>query len=323
MLFEPVFEVPDGKDILGLQCANSPGHLYTYVDGGEVYVIRGVPGNPRGYGEKSVYSLLMDGDGTVSDVSFVDLVYALQNAIVYVEYYDYEVVKEQEFAHSANLFDKVRGSYVSPVLKIDEDFGFWKYITWRQVSGSLSRVVVAIRVANSQDELEQEEWFYVSESSVGYYGNLVPSSTVNFDLDRFNLKGACFQFKVELETGSDQDAPVVSDLSVVYVGKHRVYFFTEMIKLNLSNAMESMLMTAKVTKPKFTDVVFGVSEANTTNFSDYKTIDIDELETLPESFKKRLKLGIKFASQSLVNFPIVHEFAFEVESDKDSLLNEG
>ncbi|MCX6822091.1 MAG: hypothetical protein NTW30_04925, partial [Candidatus Aenigmarchaeota archaeon] len=184
-----------------------------------------------------------------------------------------------------------------------------------------SRIIIAGRVGGSESSLLEKEWFYIEEdSSYGYSGGDI--SFVR-DLDRFNLKGRYFQFKIILETKDRLVNPHVSEFVISYASKKSVYFFTRKFKIEKQDSVSSIILTSTYFAPKDTEVKFGVVNDNSADWADYTLITLDELNVLPSNWGNNIKIGIKLSSYSADNYPTVQEFGFLIESETDNLLNEG
>jgi len=134
-------------------------------------------------------------------------------------------------------------------------------------------------------------------------------------LDRFNITGRFIQFKIELETSTSSDAPLVTDFVITYVGKHSVYFFTKKIRIGSSSDARYLLLTASTTTPTKTEVRFGITDTNSADWEDYRIVSLNRLIQLDEDFGNKLKVGIKLTSHSITAVPVVEEFAFFVDAE--------
>jgi hypothetical protein len=321
MEFRPILKTEDGSDVSFIRYVQSQGYVYALTLTGDIYRIDEIPDNAYGHGQRSIYAQILDGEGDFSDISFSDVFHELNNSIITTEFDDeFIIVADNISLYSATSRDTIRGIFTSDIIKTDEDFGFWKTIQWTQTCGLDNRVIVAVKVADTAEELSQKEWFYIEHENTSYYGQ---SGTVEVseDLDRFNVKGKLLRFKIELETVSD-NVPSVTDLSITYNGKHSVYFFTTKFRLEKNKGADQILLTASQTLPKLTEARFGMVEDNSVEWEDYTPIRLDQLTTIPSKFGDTLKIGIKMASQNLSAFPTVNEFAFTVQSEADNKLNE-
>lgn len=318
MNFVPSYKSTTG-DIRVMRYAPGLGALLVAADGLKVRRIDEFPQDAFGRGLTAVYAQIQDGNGHFAKRMTLPVYYDLYQSVVRLESgsVNFQVVKDEVLAHSVYRYAKVRGVYLSEVLKADEDFGFWKYVSWHQ-TGNVSRVVVALRTGTTEEECQEAEWWYLSETSEAVYGNFPSGLDVVKDLDRFNITGRFIQFKIELETTISSDVPIVTDFVITYVGKHSVYFFTKKIKIGVSEARH-LLLTASTTTPVKTEVRFGITDSNSADWEDYRIITLDRLVKLSDTFGKKIKVGIKLTSHDSVAYPIVEEFAFLVDGEGEPL----
>jgi len=324
MNFTPIFKSRKG-DVTFLKYSQGCGSLFAITNSGIVNRIDSFPLNAFGRGLRYVYSQIENGEGDLSDSAFTSVYYDLYKLIMTTNTNEssFTVVKQnvESFSVFKNL--KVKALYVSDVLTADEDFGFWKTISWKQ-SSNASRVIVALKVANTQEELLKLNWqYYISEEAKSLYGSPIPGElNVIKDLDRFNLKGRFMQFKVELETEDKFLIPYIGNFIVIYASKTSVFFFTRKIKIERGSNVDDIILTASYSEPDRTEIRFGIANSNTADWKDYKIITLDELTSLGKNFGNIFKIGIKLSSYSLTAFPVVNEFGFILGSDSDNRLNQ-
>ena len=115
-------------------------------------LLTSTPLSAYGTGLVNVYSQMIDGNGDFYNTLPTSVFYDLYQSIVSLSEKSFRVVKEQVDACGINKPTTISAVYVSDNLVADEDFGYWKTVTWRQKS-SQSRIVVALKVANSESEL--------------------------------------------------------------------------------------------------------------------------------------------------------------------------
>jgi len=324
MNFTPVFKSKKG-DISYLKYANGIGSVFAMTFSGVINRLDSFPSNLFGRGLSYIFSQIENGEGDLSDPVDTSIYYDLYHMLISLNgtSEEFTPVKENVEIFSTSKNSKVTAIYISDVLKADEDFGFWKNITWKQTVSS-ARIVVALKVAETEEELLKLKWqYYISETPSEGYGSPHPSEYVVIkDLDRFNLKGRYMQFKVELETDSAFVNPIVSEFIITYAAKHAVFFFTRKIKIDRTTNLDNIILTANYSEPENTEIRFGLANSNTANWQDYKIVNLDELITLPSNWGSILKVGIKLSSYSDTKYPVIQEFAFLLGTDSDNKLNE-
>lgn len=323
MYFRPIFKTEDGADISKMEYALGHGVLYPVSERGDVYRITELEDNAFGYGDRRVYTQILDGIGDRMDGTITDFMFEIYRAIVSVEQdeQDFTLVAQNVDAWSTERKTVVTGTYISDVLAAGEDFGYWKTISWTQTCQD-SRVIVAIKTGDSVVEVEAKDWErHFEEPCVPYYGGS-GSTLVTRDLDYFNLRGSYIQFKVELVTELDGSVPQVRDLVISYVGKHSVFFFTDKIKIERGTEFGNAIVTASVTLPNRTEVAFGYGPGDSVDWSDYKVVEGGRLAQIPAAYGDRLRIGIRFTSYDAVNVATVHEFAFSFDSNDENKIND-
>ena len=322
--FKPIYKSSSGS-VVELKYNNGCGALFAITELGKIVRIKTLPSDMLGRGLANVFCQIQNGDGDFSSIVYDSCYYNLYQTVVLLNSSDktYSFIQSDVRSFSAFKHTKVTALYVSDVLKADEDFGFWKTITWQQTS-SVSRVTVALKVADTQEELLALDWqYYISKEAPDIYGLSSESTfTVTESLNRFNLKGRLMMFKVEMETTSEFDNPIVGEFVISYAAKHSVFFFTRKIKITRTSNIDNLLFTANFSEPEKTEIKFGISDGNTADWENYKVVTLDQLVSLPDDYGNSVKIGIKMSSYSETKYPVVQEFSFLVGSETEDLLNE-
>lgn len=323
MNFIPIFKCRKG-DISYLSYANGIGSIFAMTSSGVINRIDKFPSNLFGRGLSYIFSQIESGEGDLSDPVDTSIYYDLYHMLISLNGTNdsFVPVKENVEVFSTSKNNKVTALYVSDILKADEDFGFWKNITWKQ-SVSSARVVIALKVAETEEELLKLKWqYYISETPTEGYGSPYPEEYVVIkDLNRFNLKGRYMQFKVEFSTENIFANPVVSEFIITYAAKYSVFFFTRKIKIDKTTNLDNVILTANYTEPEKTEIRFGLASSNTSDWQDYKIVNLDELITLPSNWGSVLKVGIKLSSYSNTKYSIVQEFSLLIGVNSDNKLN--
>lgn len=319
MIFKKMMITDDRSDLCHLSFFGDRNILLSFSESGDTYTIDEIPDNAYGYGDLAVYASVLDGLGWRWAID--PLVLRLEKSSSVIDYDSdsgYSVISEGNF-HSATGKLVGRATYISDVLSVGNDFGFWKSISWTQLVHG-ERVVVAVKAGKTPEEVVSKDWERYFEVPTSYYDYPSGSTFAEIDLDRFNLSGSHFMFKVEMETRVSSSRPSVRDLRVAYAGKHSVLFFTNRIRIEASG-FDNMILTASSTVPARTELSFAVGPGDSVDWADYRAIDLGEIANVPNSFGSRMRVGIRLASFDSVKYPTVHEFALEFSSDDDATVN--
>jgi hypothetical protein len=84
--------------------------------------------------------------------------------------------------------------------------------------------------------------------------------------------------------------------------------------------LKSGLVTATITAPPQTEVLFGISEKDSVDWRDYQVIDLDK-SFLLNGLYDQFKVGIKFNSTSPSVAAEVDGFAVMLSGDLDNEIN--
>lgn len=318
MIFKSLMFSDDGSDISHLSYSGGRNMLLAFSDTGDAYSIDEIPDNAYGYGDVNVYASILDGLGWEWSVQPSSVNLLLSDGVLDVSESSYEEIFSG-VAYGTGSKAVAEATYISDVLSVGDEFGYWKDISWTQ-DFNLGRVVIALKVGETAEEVIGKDWEYYYESPASY-GSYPSGTFASFDLDRFNLKGRHMMFKVEMEVTAVSGYASVMDFRIAYVTRHSVFFFTNSIKIE-SEGFDNMIVTASQTLPVRTEVAFGVGPANSSNWNDYIPVDLDRIESVPSSFGSRSKVGIRLTSFDLSAYPTVHEFALEFGADSDNKINQ-
>ncbi len=317
MIFKKMLITDDRSDIGHISYYGARNLLLAVSDSGDTYSINEVSDNVYGYGNVPVYGTILDGLGWEWVMDPVTLTLVKSDNVINASLDDFSIVSSGS-AYGTNGQAVGKATYISNILSVGDEFGFWKTLSWSQNLAE-ERVVVAVKSGNTVEEVTAKDWEVYFESPSSYY-EYGAGSIAQVDLDRFNLKGSHFMFKVDMETRVSSNRPSVRDLKVSYSTKHSVFFFTNRIKVE-AEGFNDMILTASSTLPSKTEVSFGVGPGSSIDWEDYTPVDLGKLVNIPKSFGNRSRVGIRLTSFDTVNVPIVHEFALEFNSDDDNQVN--
>jgi hypothetical protein len=309
----PILKLTGGSTISALHYDAASKTLLIGVSDGRIIKATSLSSNAYLAGTRSVFAQIKDGFGRISASGWSNLTYALKNIIMQVS--EGKVPTKWlsvSRPFSAQSSEKILATFISPPMYAGDDFVRWELLNWSQVVSSGSGVRIAVRVADSEEALASSSWCY-------FYSDV--AGGVSESLDRFNLAGAYVQMMVEMVTYENSVSPQVGSLSVSYRTKFAVYFFTTKFKLEGGSNASTGLITASMSVPTNTEVKFGVVGTNSTNWLDYKVVDLEKLFVMPDSIKDRLKVGIKLISYSDTAAPSVDEFGMSIGASKLTQMN--
>jgi len=266
-------------------------------------------------GQRSVFAQIQDGFGNISDVGYSNLTYQLKDQIVKIlEDKTLESLKKITIPFSASMLESTADAiFTSQVLNGGEDFITWTSMEWEQTTPTNTSTTIYVRSANSVSTIASSEWCYLK------YTNNAGSASLS--LDDLKSVGQYIQFKIVLTTNVANLTPSIYNLNVFYKTTTATFFFTQKYILKKETNAQSIILTANVIKPQYTEVKFGISDGKTTDWGDYLPIDIEKLTEISSSIKDRVKVGIKLISHTPSSYPIVNEFALIFKGNKENLLN--
>jgi hypothetical protein len=310
----PILELHDGAEIRALYHDQERGVLLAGISDGRIIKISSLASTAYLTGNRSLLAEVKDGFGNASDAGWSNLFYGLRNRIIEASEDKAPVRwKSVEKPFSADSVPKVMAVFTSPPMDAGEDFMRWNTLDWDQSVASGTGIKVGARVAETEGGLASVPWTMFESSSSG---------SISDSLDGFNHKGSFIQLRVEMTTEASGQTPEVARLVASYTTKFAVYFFTTKFSLEKGTNIGEGLLTASMSVPTNTEVKFGVTGTNSSDWTDYFEITPDELFAFPEEMDDKLKVGIKLISYSELAAPVVDEFAISFGGDKKNLLNE-
>jgi hypothetical protein len=263
-------------------------------------------------GQRTIYANVLDGFENESNTFSTDVTYALYKKIAEVN--PNKVIEKWKFASptSAIVTEKINGVFISPIMHIKEDFGFWKELIWQEEKPSDTDIVISLRASTSYDDLLSKKWQYSFKSNSGEDG------TITRYLNNIALSGQYIQVKVDMFTNKNSVSPVVSTITLKYSTKQASYFFTTKFSLGQeTNGSDNGIMVAKITEPLNTEVKFGISNKESSNWEDYTVIEPEKIFNVENM--SNVKVGIKFISYD-ESIPEVAEFSMLLGSESKKIL---
>jgi hypothetical protein len=315
MRTQPILKMTDGEEVKTMFLDESSGAVLVGTSQGRILAIRSLASNAYLMGERTIYATRINGRGEESATSGVNVRYGLVDKVVELAS-DMSVTRWKDVVSPAGAesYSTVSGVFTTPVLWAGEDFGWWGDASWTQTVGSDSRVVVAIRVASSEEAVLSAPWKSMEMTTSGLQ---------SWSLDEFSIAGSYAQARVILSSGVASDIPVVSGFVLPYYAKHASYFFLTKITMEKGTSIRGGLLTASVSVPRNTEVKWGVAPNNTADWNTFTRITPDKLFELSETFGDRLKVGVKMITYDDERTPSIDEFSVVFDSNVDNLVNKG
>jgi hypothetical protein len=262
-------------------------------------------------GYRSVYSETKNSYGFTSQTKEAKFLYALQNKMIEVN--EEKSIDSYIYAKKSIplKIDTIKSVFVSPIIKADNDIGSWSNLIWTGQNEIGSSMNIYFRNSDTISNLYNEKWNYgfnISDSL----------STLQKSLNGFNLNKQYLQIKIET-TIEDQIESYISSVILEYTTKNSSYFYTTKFSLENGTDANKGMLVANVYEPKGTEVQFGVSNKDSSDWKDYTVITKDEFFKL-ENYNN-IKVGIRMISYN-ENLPNVSEFSLITNGFKANKINE-
>ena len=256
-------------------------------------------------GQRILYASVKDGVGFSNSASS-GVEYALYQRIAEINE-NKEIIRWQ-FEKQATIcsVENLVGTFTGPIVQVKSDLGFWKQLLWEENKPDNTNIVVSLRNGKTIEDLLASPWINAFSSSIG------ESSPITRELNDISFTGAFLQVKVDMITNAPWVNPMVSKVTVKYSTKQASYFFTTKFSLTSESGSKPGVLVATMTEPQNTEVSFGISSKESSNWQDYEVVSPDKLFELANP--QDVKVGIKFISYDS-NIPEVAEFAVTVGSE--------
>lgn len=314
MKIEPILNLKNEEEISSLFYDEVSNRILVGTSQGRILIVKQLASNMYLMGNRSIYAQTTSCYGDASPMAVVNLKYGLKNKII--ELTDtMEIVrwKSVNYPAGAESFGTVSGIFTTPILWAGEDFGWWGNTVWNQTVESGGRVLVAIRVAGSEDAILSAPWNTYESSDSG---------EITWSLDNFSIAGSYAQAKIILQSSLNGLSPVVSNFVIPYYSKHASYFFVTKITMKKGSAIKGGLLTASVSAPPNTEIKWGITGGNSSSWNDYSPVYPDKLFQILNNPAERIKIGAKLLSYDNENYPTIDEFAVAFDADIDNLINQ-
>ena len=211
---------------------------------------------------------------------------------------------------SGNLVQQEIGQYISETLNGTTDLVQWSSISWDATTPAGTSITIAIRSADSVSDIENALWSD-EYSNPGTYGPPV---------DLTNQTGHYLPFRATLtayEVGVA--SPALNVVMIALQTSQATHYFTTNFVLP-DNILNGIIAANLCVNAPQTDVVFGINSSNSSDFSDYAIVPLNQVFSLPsEAQAQNLRVGIKLIS-SPTSVPIVDEFALAFSLANDAII---
>lgn len=212
---------------------------------------------------------------------------------------------------SGTYIDNEIGYYYSPVFNGTSSLVQWYSIAWVATVPASHLITFSVRSATTESGIESATWGSEMSGSPG---------------DLTNQTGQFLQFRATLSTtlATVSGTFGLSSVTITMRTAQATHYFTKNFDLPY-NFQRGILTYNGTTNPPSTDVLFGVTGLDSTEFVDYYTIEPNKLFEVPDQHKtKDLRIGIKLISNE-TSVPIIDEFGllFSMENNGWIQLNAG
>lgn len=196
--------------------------------------------------------------------------------------------------------------YFSEIFNGTNSFVQWTDLSWDGTAPSGTSITIAVRSSTTNSGITSALWS--------------PEFTNPTTNDLTNQTGQFLQFRVtlkSLEIGAP--SPVLHKVDIGLRTAQAVHYFTTNFVLP-DELRKGILTYNGCINPPVTDIVFGITGLDSTDFSDYYVISADKVFDLPSEHQtKNLRVGIKLIS-SPTEVAIVDEFALLVSLANDAKI---
>lgn len=208
--------------------------------------------------------------------------------------------------YSGNLVEQEVAVYFSEIFNGTNSFVQWISLAWNATTPPGTSITFAVRSANTNQDVATASW--TKEFT----------NPVNNDIT--NITGQFLQFRATLTTfQKGAPSPVLHSVDIGLRTSQAVHYFTTNFSLP-DDLQQGILTYNGCINPPVTDIVWGVTGLDSTDFSDYFVISPNKVFEVPNQHQtKNLRVGIKLIS-SPTDVPIVDEFALLFSLANDAII---
>lgn len=246
----------------------------------------------------------------------------------------YSVYSVGDRVYDANETQHVVGIYESKPLSAPSGLLYWKTLSWNQDTPEGTSVEFYIKTAETEEGLKTATYnmdaFGVLYAPFKKSDFDTPSEyPVALDISKFSTDGTFdsfgrikrmywLQYRAHLISSKAEVTPKVDNIKVTYTtaSERIIYSKNFMTRSNVTQG----ILTGSVDIPKGTEVIFGISTTNESNFNKYQIVPFDEAFDILEP-GPQYRIAAKIRSSSTES-PKIHGLVFmhNTESQLD-LLN--
>jgi hypothetical protein len=261
-------------------------------------------------GNRTVYVDIKNGNG-YSAKNTAQYLYGLYKKLATID--SEKRIKEWRYniGYGPQKTEEISATFLSPIYSVKNDFGVWQNLVWNETKPQNTTIRIYLRTATSEKSIINQDWTYCTYSTDGEVNPITKS------LNNVWVNGNFIQMKVVMTTTTKNISPIISDITLSYTTRRSTYFFTTMFSLD-NNSAQNGLLIANMTRPKNTEIVFGINSNDKTEWKEYQIVDLEKYFSIADW--KNIKVGIKFTSFD-ESIPTVDEFALLLGSDSMKLLN--
>ena len=307
----PILKLSETTTITAVLADAVSNSVFAGLNDGRILRIENLRTNMAMTGQRSLYGQILDGFGNLSDPGWMDAVYRIHNEVLLVNQDKEQAVSFSAVVPaSANTRQTIDAVFTTPPLWGGSDFGWWENLTWSAAVPIGTSVMISAKSGVSDKDVAAQPWKSFETTpgsnaiSLGAIGN-----------------SPWLQLQATLRTSVANLGPSVTSLQATYRTKNSVFFFTKKFKFDRATNLSSGIITAQAITPRFTEVKFGVSGTNSSNWNDYQPISLDKIFPLASATEDRIKVGIKMINYKTGIVPEVDGFALMVGGEELNKLN--
>lgn len=196
--------------------------------------------------------------------------------------------------------------YYSEIFNGTNAFVQWVSLSWLATTPTDTSVTIAVRSATTSSGITSATW-----------SDEFTDETSN---DLTNLVGQFLQFRATLKVLAVNTAsPVLHKVDIQLRTSQAVHYFTT--NFTLPDELRRGILTYNgCSNPPVTDIIFGITGLDSTDFSDYFVFSPDKVFEVPSEHQtKNMRIGIKLISGP-TEVPVVDEFAFLMSLANDARI---
>ncbi len=294
----PVPLFTNTTDISALFGDAATGSLLVGCRDGRILLIDQALCNAWMSGSRSLYGQTVDELGYLSGLAWVNILYRLHEEVLQIDANQMEIVSQTAVLPSAATSqDSVDGVFVSPVLWGGNDFGFWQAVSWNGFVPGDTEVKIFYRIGKTPTEVLATEWINQPDGIE--------------DVTR-KINQPYIQLRAVMRSPVGGSSPTITELTATFQKKYAVMFCTKKFVLDRSSALSEGIITATITSPPNTEVVFGVTGVNSGDWGDYTPVPLNKFFNVPAGAANRIKIGARMIQYQAAVTPEIGGFALFV-----------